>query len=70
MTKQTQRLTHDELLKLVRKEVVRLGSQHSLAMAAGVTDGYISDILSCRRSLGPALLLYMQYKVEIRYVKQ
>ncbi len=63
------RLTHEELLKLVRKEISRLGSQRLFAKAAGVTDAYISDILRSRRSLGPAILQHMQYRVEIRYVK-
>ena len=69
MTKQV-RLTHEELLRLVRKEIAQLGSQRLFAKKAGVTDAYISDILRSRRSCGPAILQYLQYRVEIRYVKQ
>ena len=62
-------LTQPELLRVIRKEIARLGSQRLFARAAGVSDAYISDLLRGRRNCGPSLLQHLQYRVEVRYVR-
>ncbi len=49
-------MTEADVIKRLRAEIVRVGSQKAIAMLYQVTDSYISDVLNGRRDIGPAIL--------------
>lgn len=62
-------MTADEVLKLIRAEAKRVGTQAMLAEAMGVSQQYVSDLLTGRRDLplkGP-VLDYFNIEAEVRF---
>ena len=69
MKRELRSLTKQEMVDLIKGEVLRRGSQRILAKDIGVSDAYVSDILLGKRGIGPAILHFLGYCTEIRYVK-
>lgn len=51
-----QKMTLDDVLRRLRESCERIGSQKAWAAKAGVSEAYLSDVLSKRRDPGPSIL--------------
>lgn len=49
-------MTIDDVLRLLRRECEKAGSQSAWAKAAGVSGAYVNDVLQRRREPGAAIL--------------
>lgn len=45
-----------EVIEIIREQVVDLGSQSAWAKRAGISEPYLSDVLSGKRNPGPKVL--------------
>ena len=59
--------TEQAVLKMLRAESNRLGSQLKLAAAIGITTAQLSNILSGKRTLGKAVQKYLGIRRRIVY---
>ena len=60
---------NDDLIKLIWKEVDRLGSQKKVAEAIGVTPGFLGDILHGRTPVTDQVASYFGYTKVTGFVK-
>ena len=58
----------EDVLELMKADVVRLGSQKALAEAIGVSPGHVSDVLEGSRGPGPSILRFYGLREESVYV--
>lgn len=61
------RYTTVQVLKMVRSEVERAGSQRALAREWGISVAYLSDVLRGNRHPGPSICGPLGLKPVVRY---
>ena len=62
--------TNDELVKLLEKEIDRLGSQRRVAKAIGITPGFLNDVLQGRAPVTQQIAAYFGYSKVTGFVKK
>jgi hypothetical protein len=62
--------SHADVMKLIKADVARLGSQTALAKEIGMNAMYLSDIIRGQRQPGPKLLAYYNLRASRVYVEQ
>lgn len=61
-------LTQEEVVERLRRRVAERGSQHAVAVEAGVSPQHVSDVLLGRRDIGPAVLALLGVQRVTRFV--
>lgn len=62
-------LTESEVLKLLRAEADRLGSQKALADKIGIGTAYLSDVLAGKRGIGDPIQKYLGLERRVLYAR-
>lgn len=63
-------LTQEEVVERLRRRVAERGSQHAVAVEAGVSPQHLSDVLKGKRDVGPAVLALLGVTRAIRFVAE
>lgn len=61
-------LTRQQVIKLIRAELLTHGNQKKFAKAVVINESYLSDILMGRRNPNPAILRYLKLEQLLVYV--
>jgi hypothetical protein len=65
-----QRVSEEELLRVIRAELVKIGSVRHAATQWDISHQYLYDVLRHARRPGAKLLQAFGYRKEIRYIKE
>ncbi|UGB27567.1 helix-turn-helix domain-containing protein [Methylorubrum sp. B1-46] len=63
-------LTQAEVIERLKSRVAERGSQHAVALEAGVSPQHLSDVLHGKRDVGPAVLALLGVQRVVRFVAE